>query len=72
MPLSQILLVTLSGEDHPGVTAGITAILSRHNINVLDIGQAVIHATLSMGVLVELPEGCERQRVVARTGGLRP
>ena len=63
--MSQILLVTLSGEDHPGVTAGITAIWSRHHINVLDIGQAGIHATLSRGGLVELPDGCERQRVVA-------
>jgi phosphoserine phosphatase len=28
---------------------------------VLDIGQAVIHATLSMGVLVEVPDGCDAQ-----------
>ncbi|RLQ23518.1 phosphoserine phosphatase SerB [Seongchinamella sediminis] len=63
--MSQILLITLSGEDHPGVTARITAILAGHEVNILDIGQAVIHATLSMGVLAELPDPCPREQVIA-------
>jgi phosphoserine phosphatase len=53
--VNDILLITISGEDQPGLTAGITAILAEHSVNILDIGQAVIHATLSMGVLVEVP-----------------
>ena len=53
--MNDILLITISGEDQPGLTAGITAILAEHSVNILDIGQAVIHATLSMGVLVEVP-----------------
>jgi phosphoserine phosphatase len=53
--VNDILLITISGEDQPGLTAGITVILAEHSVNVLDIGQAVIHATLSMGVLVEVP-----------------
>ena len=57
--MSDIQLITLSGEDQPGVTAGIAAILAEHQVNILDIGQAVIHATLSIGVLVETP-GFER------------
>jgi phosphoserine phosphatase len=57
--LNDILLISISGEDQPGLTAGITAILAGHSVNVLDIGQAVIHATLSMGVLVEVPEECD-------------
>ena len=63
--MSQILLITISGEDHPGVTAGITQILAGHGVNILDIGQAVIHATLSMGVLAEIPDDCDRQQVSA-------
>ncbi|RLA44446.1 MAG: phosphoserine phosphatase SerB [Gammaproteobacteria bacterium] len=54
--MNHILLITIAGEDQPGLTAGITAILAEHSVNILDIGQAVIHATLSMGVLVEVPE----------------
>ena len=57
--MNDILLISISGEDQPGLTAGITAILAGHSVNVLDIGQAVIHATLSMGVLVEVPEECD-------------
>jgi phosphoserine phosphatase len=59
--VTDILLITFSGEDQSGLTAGIAAILARHEVNVLDIGQAVIHATLSMGVLVEIPEACDRE-----------
>ncbi len=76
--MNEILLITLSGKDHPGVTAGLAAILAEHGVNVLDIGQAVIHATLSMGMMVELPAGCSRDAVVsavekqARSLGMQP
>jgi phosphoserine phosphatase len=63
--VNDILLITFSGEDQGGLTAGITAILAGHGVNVLDIGQAVIHATLSMGVLVEIPGDCDRAGLVA-------
>ena len=62
--MNDILLITISGEDHPGVTAGVTAILAVHGVNVLDIGQAVIHATLSMGMLIEVPAGCDKATIV--------
>ena len=54
--MNHILLITITGDDQPGVTAGLTAILSDHAVNILDIGQAVIHSTLTLGLLVELPE----------------
>ena len=62
--MSDIQLITFSGDDHPGLTAGITAILAEHDVNVLDIGQAVIHATLSIGILVEIPDDDHRRQVV--------
>jgi len=61
--VNQILLITIAGEDQPGVTAGLTALLAEHAANILDIGQAVIHATLSLGLLVELPGDCESEIV---------
>jgi phosphoserine phosphatase len=66
--VNDILLISISGEDQPGLTAGVTAILARHAVNVLDIGQAVIHATLSMGVLVEVPDECDPQALGAAVG----
>ncbi len=53
--VNDIVLITLSGEDRPGITAGVTGLLAERSVNVLDIGQAVIHATLSMGLLLEIP-----------------
>jgi len=70
--VNDILLISIAGEDRPGLTAGITAILAAHSVNILDIGQAVIHATLSMGVLVEVPDGGNgqgmREEVMAYAG----
>jgi phosphoserine phosphatase len=63
--LNEILLITISGEDQSGLTAGITAVLAEHAVNILDIGQAVIHATLSMGMLVEIPQADDVERISA-------
>jgi len=50
---TEIILVNLSGEDKPGVTAGMTAILAEYDANILDIGQANIHHSLSLAILFE-------------------
>eukprot|EP01030_Chromulinospumella_sphaerica_P018228 gene18227-18081_t len=42
--------------DRPGLTAAITGVLAQGGVNILDIGQAVIHDTLSFGILVEIPD----------------
>ena len=56
--MHEIILLTLSGEDKPGVTSAITAVLAGYDdVSILDIGQAVIHHTLSLGILVQVPEG---------------
>jgi len=54
--MKKIILISISGEDRPGITSMVTGILAAHGINVLDIGQAVIHSNLSLGLLVEIPE----------------
>ncbi|MFA6618818.1 MAG: phosphoserine phosphatase SerB [Candidatus Neomarinimicrobiota bacterium] len=56
MAQKEILLLTISGEDKPGLTSSITQILSEYKANVLDIGQAVIHNSLSLGILLEVEE----------------
>ena len=54
--MKEIVLINITGPDRPGLTAAITGILSRSDVNILDIGQAVIHDTLSFGILVELAD----------------
>ena len=51
----EIILLNVSGEDKPGLTATLTKILADYDVNILDIGQAVIHDVLSLGILFEVP-----------------
>ena len=53
----ETILIHFSGRDRPGLTTELTAILARYDACVLDIGQAVVHETLSLGLLVEIPRG---------------
>ena len=53
--MSEIILLNVTGKDHPGLTAALADVLARHNVNILDIGQAVIHEHVSMGMLLEIP-----------------
>jgi phosphoserine phosphatase len=55
--ITKAVLLHISGPDAPGLTAEITAILARNNACILDIGQAVVHETLALGVLFEVPAG---------------
>lgn len=53
--MSEIILINVTGRDRPGLTAVLTDVLAAHAINILDIGQAVIHDFLSLGFLIEIP-----------------
>ncbi len=52
----EIILLNVSGPDKPGQTASLTSILMQYDINILDIGQSVIHDDLNLGILFEVPE----------------
>ncbi len=54
MPNSEIILIKISGDDKPGVTTAVTEILGNYNATILDIGQADIHHTLSLGILFKV------------------
>ncbi|MCD4677481.1 MAG: phosphoserine phosphatase SerB [Desulfobacula sp.] len=53
--MREIILINVTGEDKPGLTSSLTNILAQYEVIVLDIGQAVIHDYLSLGMLVEIP-----------------
>ncbi len=60
----EIILLNITGQDKPGLTSSLTKILSGYRVNVLDIGQAVIHDQLSLGILFELPPESESSPVL--------
>lgn len=55
--MSETVLLHFSGQDHPGQTAALTGILADFDACILDVGQAVVHETLALGLLIELPSG---------------
>lgn len=52
--MNKTILIHFSGPNQPGLTAALTAILADYGACVLDIGQAVVHETLVLGLLIEI------------------
>lgn len=48
---TELILINISGHDKPGVTSSLTAILGKYDATIMDIGQADIHHTLSLGIM---------------------
>ncbi len=61
---TEILLVNVSGEDQPGLMAMLTSTLARYQVRVLDVGQAVIHDELNVGMLVQVMERADTADVM--------
>lgn len=57
----QIYLLSVTGINRNGISSALTSILARHAARVLDIGQSVIHDSLSLGVLIGLDSGSDIQ-----------
>ena len=53
--MREIILINITGQDKPGLTSSLTQILAQYEVAILDIGQAVIHDYLSLGILIEIP-----------------
>ncbi|MBF0209946.1 MAG: phosphoserine phosphatase SerB [Desulfamplus sp.] len=53
--MSEIVLITISGKDQKGINCRFTSILAQYNVNILDIGQSVIHENILLGILIEIP-----------------
>lgn len=53
---TELILIRITGEDRPGLTSSATEILAKYDATILDIGQADIHNTLSLGILCRSEE----------------
>ena len=54
--MNKIILINISGDDRPGLTSSLAKILAGYNVRILDIGQAVVHDALALGMLIEVPQ----------------
>jgi predicted amino acid-binding ACT domain protein len=60
----EVILLNISGPDKPGITTSLSHILAKYNVGILDIGQAVIHDELALGILFEVPEDSESSPIL--------
>lgn len=54
--MDQIILIHVTGQDRPGLTASLADVLAEFGVEILDIGQVVIHDFLTLGILIRLPQ----------------
>jgi phosphoserine phosphatase len=57
--MSEIILIHVTGEDRPGITASLTGVLAEYGVEVLDVGQIVIHNFMTLGILIHIPAQAE-------------
>ena len=62
--MKDIFLINVWGQDKPGVTRVVTEVLSNFEVTVLDIGQAVIHDQLNLGILAAVPASKDSEALV--------
>jgi phosphoserine phosphatase len=62
--VTELVLIRVNGADKPGLTASITAILAQYKVTILDVGQAEIHDSLSLGILAAIPSTDESAPVL--------
>jgi phosphoserine phosphatase len=58
--MTELVLISVSGKDRPGITATIAKLLGESDVDILDVGQSVIHDHLSLGILAKVPSTAER------------
>ncbi len=60
----EVILLNISGPDKPGITTSLTHILAGYKVGILDIGQAVIHDELALGILFEVSDNKESSPIL--------
>ncbi len=60
----EIILINVAGHDTPGLTSELVGIMARFGVEILDIGQSVIHDHLTWGILIRVPDETEVSNVL--------
>jgi phosphoserine phosphatase len=62
--MHEIILISITGQDQPGLTQALSTVLARYKVNILDISQSVIHKSLSLGLMIEVPKESESSPIL--------
>jgi phosphoserine phosphatase len=66
---NEIVLLNVSGRDQPGLMAMLTSALADYQVRILDVGQAVIHDELNLGMLLEIHDAADTDSVLLALKG---
>ncbi len=61
---NELIMMTIQGSDRPGVTRQLTAVLADHNVDILDMGQSVIHDELSLAILFAITDESDSSSIL--------
>ena len=61
---ASLVLFRFTGEDRPGLTASLSSLLAQFGCSIIDVNQAVIHQSLLLGLLVQIPSSEDSDRVI--------
>ncbi len=59
---NKMVLITMTGQDRPGIIAAVTAHIAASGARIRDIEQTVTHTLLSLSVLIDFPTGESDQK----------
>ncbi|MBD9398783.1 phosphoserine phosphatase SerB [Pseudomonas sp. PDM11] len=59
-----IVLINVTGEDRPDLTAAVTGVLAQAGVTVLDIAQSAVHGISSLSILVEVADAAALKEAV--------
>ena len=59
-----MILFRFTGEDRPGLTATLSELLAKFGCSIIDVNQAVIHQSLLLGILVQIPSGADGEVII--------
>ena len=63
--MSTIFLLNISGPDRRGLSAELSSVFEEQDVRILDIGQSVIHDQVSLGMMIQLPDGIEPSTILS-------
>ena len=64
MARKELILLSVTGNNKPGLTTSLTKVLANYQTKILDIGQSVIHNMLSLSILFEVPPKSESSPIL--------
>lgn len=62
--MKELTLLTISGFDRPGITAGLMDNIKKSNASIEDMGQSITHGLLSLSILISTTDSTKKDELI--------